>query len=86
MFKHAKNVLPSNFANFFTYNKNIHNYPTRTCNYIHLNNPRLLIAQKALRHHGPDVWNNLPTCVKEKSFLNPFKKILKQTLVNKYDK
>ena len=71
---------------FFTYNKNIHNYPTRTCNNIHLNNPRLLIAQKALRHHGPDVWNNLPSCVKEKSFLNPFKKILKQTLVNKYDK
>ena len=86
MFKHSKNVLPLNFSNYFTYNKNIHHYPTRSCNNIHLTNPKLLLAQKSLRHHGPDVWNNLPTYIKQKQFLNPFKKLLKQTLVNKYPK
>ena len=35
-------------------------YLTRTRNNIHLNNPKLLLAHKSLRHHGPDVWNALP--------------------------
>ena len=68
MFKYVKGVLPPIFRNFFTYNRNIHSYPTRTCNNIHLNNPKTLIAHKSLRHHGPDIWNNLLNCVKQKPF------------------
>ena len=84
MFKYVKSVLPPIFSNFFTYNRNIHSYPTRTRNNIHLNNPKTLIAHKSLRHHGPDIWNNLPNCVKQKPFLNPFKKTLKHFVLKKY--
>ena len=36
MFKYVKEILPPVFKNFFSYNKNIHSYPTRACNNIHL--------------------------------------------------
>ena len=32
----------------FSYNRNVHSYPTRTRNNIHLNNPKLLLAHKSL--------------------------------------
>ena len=69
---------------FFTYNRNIHSYPTRTRNNIHLNNPKTLIAHKSLKHHGPDIWNNLPQLCKTKSILKSVKKNLKQLLLKKY--
>ena len=85
MFRYAKNLLPQAFNNFFSYNKNIHSYPTRTRNNIHLKNPRILLAHKSLRHHGPDVWNALPNHSKHStSFLKPFKRKLKEIMINKY--
>ena len=60
MFKYINNLLPEVFSNLFSFNRNLHKYPTRTCDNIHLNNPRTLLAHKALRHHGPDIWNILP--------------------------
>ena len=84
-FRYVKGVLPPLFSNFFTYNRNIHSYPTRTRNNINLNNPTTLIAHKSLRHHGPDIWNNLPNCIKQKTFLNPLKKKNLQTIfIEKY--
>ena len=84
MFKYTKDLLPPIFNNLFTYNRNIHSYPTRTCNNIHLRNPKLLLAHKSLRHHGPDVWNTLPNFIKETPFLNFFKRLMKTILLNKY--
>ena len=84
MFKYTKNVLPPIFNDLFTYNRNIHSYPTRTCNNIHLQNPKILLAHKSLRHHGPDVWNTLPNFIKQTPFLNFFKRLIKTTLINKY--
>ena len=57
---------------------------TRTCNNIHLNNPRILLAHKALRHHGPDIWNTLPNSLKQITLLTSFKRSLKETLLNQY--
>ena len=68
MFKYTKDALPQVFRNVFLYNRNVHSYPTRTRNNIHLNNPKLLLAHKSLRHHGPDVWNALPDHVKHYHF------------------
>ena len=84
MFKYTKDVLPHVFRNLFLYNRNFHSYPTRTRNNIHLNNPKLLIAHKSLRHHGPDVWNALPNNIKQSPFLNPFKRKLKEKILNQY--
>ena len=84
MFKYNNDMLPPVFTNLFSYNSNFHSYPTRTCNDMHLNNPKLLLAQKALRHHGPDIWNTLPNSLKDITSLTSFKKSLKQMLSSQY--
>ena len=84
MFKYSNELLPPVFNNFFSYNKNLHSYPTRSRDDIHLNNPKILLAHKSLRHHGPDVWNSLPGNIKEVTLLNSFKKEVKGLLLNQY--
>ena len=84
MFKYHYEMLPPVFTNFFSYNSSLHSYPTRTCNNIHLNNPRILLAHKTLRHHGPDIWNTLPDFLKRIKFLTSFKRKLKTMLLNQY--
>ena len=84
MFKYHYEMLPPVFTNFFSYNNNLHSYPTRTCNNIHLNNPKILLAHKALRHHGPDIWNTLPNSLKQITLLTSFKRSLKEMLLNQY--
>ena len=41
----------------------------------------IIVLQNLTDIHGPDIRKNLPNCVKLKSFLNPFKKTLKQLLL-----
>ena len=84
MFKYNKELLPPVFSNFFSYNKSLHSYPTRSRNNIHLNNPKILLAHKSLRHHGPDIWNSLPDDTKEITLLYSFKRRMKELLLNQY--
>ena len=57
MYKYKNKLLPESFKDFFTLNSDIHSYPTRNSQNFHLVNPRLLIAHKSIRLHGPDLWN-----------------------------
>ena len=84
MHKYHYERLPPVFTNFFSYNNNLHSYPTRTCNNIHLNNPRILLAHKTLRHHGPDIWNTLPNLLKQINSISSFKRSIKELLLNQY--
>ena len=84
MFKFNNDILPPVFSNLFLYNNRVHSYPTRACNNIHLINPKLLMAQKSLRHHGPDIWNTLPDPLKQITSLTSFKRNIKQILLNRY--
>ena len=84
MFKYNKDLLPAVFSHLFSYNRNLHPYLTRSRNNIHLHNPKILLAHKSLRHHGPDIWNSLPDDIKEIALLNPFKRRMKQLLLNQY--
>ena len=86
MFKYNKEMLPPVFNGFFSYNNNLHSYPTRTCNNIHLSNPKILLAHKSLRHHGPDIWNSLLDSIKEISILSSFIKGIKQHFLEQYAK
>ena len=73
MFKYTHNLLPHSFQDFFTLNSTIHSYPTRNSSNFHLVNPKLLIAQKSMRHHGPDLWNSLPDAIRSCNTLYSFK-------------
>ena len=84
MFKYTSNLLPSIFRNFYTTNLNVHSYPTRHANDYHLNNPKLILAQKSIRHHGSEVWNNLPNHIKNSKSLYSFKALVKKHLLTQY--
>ena len=73
IFKYLNDMLPLSFQNFYTLNKTIHAYPTRNSSNFHLVNPKLLIAQRSIRHHGPDLWNPLPDSIKSSCSLYSFK-------------
>ena len=64
MFKYTQNLLPL-FHDAFSHNTDVHAYPTRHRNDFHLNNPKLLLAHKSIRHNGPDIWNSLPEHIKQ---------------------
>ena len=84
MFKYTQNSLPF-FQNAFTLNTRIHSYPTRHCNDFHLNNPKLLLAHRSIRHNGPDIWNSLPHYIKQRTSLFSFKATMKKHILSQYN-
>ena len=84
MYKFSTNTIPMPFRNIFVYNKDIHSYPTRHSSDLHLTNPKIILAHKSIRHHGPDVWNDLPDNIKLSASLYSFKALLKKHLISKY--
>lgn len=84
IYKYLNNMLPHSFQNFYTLNNAVHSYPTRSSSYIHLVNPKLLIAHKSIRHHGPDLWNPLPEVIKSSTTLSSFKSKVKTMLLSEY--
>ena len=85
MYKYTNRQLPALFHNYFDLNSNIHTYPTRHSSDFHLENPRTILAQKSIRHHGPDVWNTLPYNIKQCLTLSTFKNSLKRHLLSTYN-
>ena len=84
MYKYTFNQLPSSFHNTFTYNSTIHSYPTRHATDYHLENPKLVVALKSIRHMGPDIWNALPNNLRHNTSLHSFKSHFKRMLLSKY--
>ena len=85
MYKYTNDQLPELFHNYFDLNSNVHSYPTRRSSDFHLENPRTILAQKSIRHHGPDVWNTLPNNIKQCPTLSNFKSHLKKHLLSTYN-
>ena len=84
MYKYTFQQLPPSFQNTFTFNSSIHSYPTRRSTDYHLVNPKLILALKSIKHHGPDVWNSLPNNLKHNLSLYSFKAHFKKMLLSKY--
>ena len=84
MHKYTFNRLPKIFDGFFTPNSSVHSYPTRQSSDYHLENPRIVLAHKSLKHNGPDTWNSLPANLKQYTSLNIFKQELKHILISQY--
>ena len=84
VYKFSKNILPLTFRDMFTLNTNIHSYPTSHSFDLHLSNPKIVLAHRSIRHHGPDVWNSLPSNIKSCTSLYSFKASLKKHLLSQY--
>ena len=85
MFKYSHELLPPLFRNTFQFNSTIHTSPTRRSHDYHLENPKIILAQKSIKHHGPDVWNSLPNSIKQCSALHSFKTSLKKHIISMYN-
>ena len=70
---------------FYIHNANVHSYPTRHSMDFHLTNPKIVLAQKSIRHNGPDVWNSLLITLKLCTTLVSFKVKMKEYLLIRYE-
>ena len=84
MYKIKLNIIPANLKSFFTKNSDIHSYETRNANKYHLSNPKTSLAQKTIKHRGPDIWNSLPDHITQCKSLNSFKYSLKNHILSSY--
>jgi len=63
----------------FVINANVHNFPTRSHNDLHLPIANLFVFQKEVYFSGAKIFNNLPTDLKQTFYdIYKFKKILKK--------
>jgi hypothetical protein len=56
----------------FVINANVHNFPTRSHNYLHLPIANLSVFQKGVYFSGVQIFNNLPTDLTQ-TFYNVYK-------------
>ena len=81
MYKYKNKLLPASFHDFFTLNSAIHSYPTRNSPNYHLVNPRLLLAHKSIRHHGPG-----PRFIKKKKKVERPRQVLFSTTTSYFQR
>ena len=61
---HHRNLLPSVFFHYFTFNNAFHCYNTRAKDDIHIIQCQSLVGQKCLRYKLRIMWNSLPVHLK----------------------
>ena len=82
IFEFYNNSLPEYFKNFFTLNKNVHNYGTRNSHYIHKERYRTNYGKFTIKIKGSSLWNKIPSDIKEARTKIKFKKDMKDYLLS----
>jgi hypothetical protein len=80
MYKYTNGLLPDIFKNFYTQNKNIHKYPTKSACLLRVPLVRLDICKRSIKVTGVKIWN----CIHKKISgfsIHKFKKQLKAFLL-----
>jgi len=85
MYQFNRKKLPTYFSHYFTYSSDISSYSTRHTANKHNFIPRFASSksQRSLKYAGAKIWNNIPTDIKNKSFIK-FKERYKKLLLIKY--
>ena len=82
MFRFNIKLLPTSLSSMFQPNNMVHSYSTRQSSNLHVVNPHTTLAQKSIRHRGPDVWNSLPNDIRNIKSTNSFKRALKCIIIS----
>ena len=82
MFRFNIKLLPTSLSSMFQPNNMVHSYSTRQSSNLHVVNPHPTLAQKSIRHRGPDVWNSLPNDIRNIKSTNSFKRALKCIIIS----
>ena len=74
---------PSHFAEMFSFNRNYHNYHTRSSSCLHQESHKTKAYRKNIRFTGPKIRNKLPEDVRNVPRVNTFKyKLKKKKTIN----
>ena len=81
-FIYHPHLLPETFINnkFFTFNKDFHNYETRSKANIHLYQSSTMSGLRTIKHKVAVLWNELPPSIQNIKSLSMFKSHLKTYL------
>ena len=71
------------FTSFFQKNSDLHEYPTRRANDLHIPRSRTNVRTFSIRISGAKLWNSIPEIVRESQTLLSFKHALKQYLYDR---
>ena len=80
MFSFNNSFLPPKFNDYFSLNKQVHNYATRYANDFHLPFCRTNLRIFSVSFQGPTYYNSLENDIKESNSLHSFITKLKKTL------
>ena len=84
MFKKMNNIVPTNIANLFTVNIDVHHYDTRSSSKLHYDKVNSTNSLQSVRHQGPRIWNSLSKDMISCTTLSSFKTKFKKSLLAKY--
>jgi hypothetical protein len=84
MYKYNHSSLPPIFSDFFTENRNIHNYPTRNASKLRTHRVRTTLGERFIRKSGVNFWNSTGENLDSSVSLATFKKLLKTNLTQRY--
>ena len=76
MYRFSTNDLPTAFKDFFSRRSQVHDYQTRHVNNFSItnNNNKKSFSDRAIRTHGPILWNSLNKSVKGTNTIKQFRK------------
>ena len=84
MYKFISGILHVSFQSFFVLKNEIHNYSTRYSNNVHINSCATQVRTYSIRNYGPEMWNEIPSKIRDSASFCVFKKKLKLHLLNTY--
>ena len=84
MYLFYKKELPMVFNSIFIKNNEIHQYPTRQTNLLHIPRIRTALTQSTFIYTGPKLWNSLSSDIRETISLSTFKYKLKKKFIASY--
>jgi len=79
---HCRSQLPIVFSKYFTLNKNIHHYNTRSTENLHLCRVSTAREARNIKFKASQLWNTLPEVLKSVQKLSTFKKCLNHYFLN----
>ena len=78
----SNNQLPMSLKNLFRTNAEIHNYNTRSNKQLHKPRIKTNIKKSSISYKGVDVYNSLPSDLKQLQCKSTFKRKLKNFILN----
>ena len=84
-FKFFRKALPETFNHFFKSNDYFHSHNTRSSTKIHKEQARTNYKKISVKFKGGEIWNNLPTSIKNSKSLELFKKKIKKYYLDLLD-